>query len=606
MADLKFLQASRIKASEMIADSKTYISRLYGRLGEMFTVASPFSQILEVINELGELIFFYVEDSTVEQNILTAQQPESVYGLARLAGHDAYRGASAFGEIAIRLNTSAFGDIAGDALNIPANAIITSNSNGLEYILRTNNDQFRIEKSNSNYIYIPIIQGKLESQTVTGTGLQLQSFNIITNADTDHDNVTVTVNGEKWQKYGSLYDMLPTTKGYLIKTAVSGGLDVYFGNGSFGMIPVSGASIEIAYIITKGSSGNLTDSKDLTFKFVTEGYDSIGNSYKLNDMLDLTCTVAPRMGADPEDVNMTKLIAPMSSKSFVLATPENYEYFLSKYGMFSYLEAYNTTDDGYLDDDNVIYLFMIPDVKKKLTKNQDYFSVSPDEFFFSQDENNAILGVLEKSGQQMVTTEVQIVKPTVKYFRMDIKVRYFEGYSKAQLFNEVRSKISQYLLNITRRDKLPKSDLIALLEAVEGIDSVNVRFVSETEETARRNGYYTVDTVIVTPSTPILQDIGNGQQKYVFFKKTTKTTKVNIAANDPLPESVIGMDSFGDIILQKDEVALFRGGWVDRSGAAVLDDAKAGEMAAMSLYFEEPAVPNTVFSKLQTENRKRI
>ena len=606
MADLKFLQASRIKASEMIADSKTYISRLYGRLGEMFTTASPFSQILEVINELGELIFFYIEDATVEQNILTAQQPESVYGLARLAGHDPYRGASAFGEIAIRLNTSAFGDIAGDALNIPANAIITSNSNGLEYILRTNNDQFRIEKSNSNYIYIPIIQGKLETQTVTASGEALQSFNIITNGDTDNDNVTVSVNGEKWQKFNSLYDMLPSSKGYLVKTAISGGLDIYFGNGSFGMIPMAGASIDITYIITKGATGNLTDSKDLTFKFITEGYDAMGNSYKLDDMLELRCTVAPRMGADAENIALTKLIAPMASKSFVLATPDNYEYFLSKYGMFSYLDAYNTTDDGYLDDDNVIYLFMIPDVKKKLTKNQDYFSVSPDEFFFSQDENNAILGVLEQSGQQMVTTEVQIVKPKVKLFSIDIKVRYFEGFSKPQLFNEVRSKVSEYLLNITRRDRLPKSDLIAVIEAIEGIDSVNLRFISEAEETVRRNGFYTVDTTIVTPSTPILQDIGNGQQKYVFFKKTTKTTKVTISVGDPLPESVIGMDSFGDIILTKDEVALFRGGWVDRDGVSVLDDAKAGEMAAMSLYFDEPAIPNTIFSKLQTQNRKKI
>ena len=66
------------------------------------------------------------------------------------------------------------------------------------------------------------------------------------------------------------------------------------------------------------------------------------------------------------------------------------------------------------------------------------------------------------------------------------------------------------------------------------------------------------------------------------------------------------MDSFGDIILTKDEVALFRGGWVDRDGVSVLDDAKAGEMAAMSLYFDEPAIPNTIFSKLQTQNRKKI
>lgn len=606
MADLKFLQTSRILASQTIADTKTYISRLYGRLGEMFTSASPFAQILEVIHELGELIFFYVEDSTVEQNILTAQQPESVYGLARLAGHDAYRGASAIGEVAIRLNTGALNEITGDSITIPANSAIVSNSNGLSYLLRTNNDQFRIEKSNSAYIFIPIIQGKLENQTVTGTGEALQSFNIITNGTTDHDSVRVSVNGEKWTKYESLYDMRPNTKGYLVKTAVTGGLDIYFGNNSLGKAPQLGASIDISYITTRGAAGNMTDSRDLTFKFQDVGYDSLGNSYNLNDILELVCTLAPKMGADVEDIALTKLIAPLASKSFVLATPDNYEYFLSKYGMFSYLDAYNTTDDGYLDDDNVIYLFMLPDTKKKLTTNQDYFNIPIDEFFFSQDQKNAILGVLAESGQQMVTTEVKIVDPIVKKFRVDIKVRYFEGYSKPQLFNEIRSRVSQYLLNITRRDRLPKSDLIALIESIEGVDSVNLRFVSESEETARRLGYYTVETTIVTPSTPTLESIGNGKQKYVFFKKTTKKTKINIAPGDALPESVVAMDSFGDIILGKEEVAIFRGGWLDRDSIMINDDARLGEQAAFSVYFDEPASPNTIFAKIQTQNRKAI
>lgn len=605
MANLKFLSTSKIRASEIIADTKTYIGRVYGRLGDMFTTASPFSQILEVLSEISELLFFYVEDATVEQNILTAQHPESIYGLARLTGHDAFRGASAIGEIAIRLNTSSKNDISGDALIIPANTVIKSNSNGIPYTLRTNSDLFRIEKSNSNYIFIPIIQGILESQTVTGTGLELQSFNIITK-QTDHDNVTVTVNGEKWEKFDSIYDMKANSKGYLIKTGLSNGLDLYFGNGSFGMIPPTGSTIKIDYFISRGSVGNLNHSKDLTFKFQNEGVDSVGNSHNLNDVLEVKCTVAPIMGADPEDLAMTKLIAPLASKSFVLATPDHYEYFLSRYGMFSYLDAYNSTDDGYLDDDNVIYLFMLPDTKRKLTKNQDYFTIPVDEFFFSQDEKNGIYNVLEKSGQQMVTTEVKIVDPVVKKFRIDVKVRYFENYSKAEIFNLIRSKISEYLLNITRRDRLPKSDLIAILESIEGIDSVNVRFVSQKEEEARARGYYTVETVTVTPSTPTLETVGNGQQKYVFFKRTVNTSTVNIAPNDPLPESVIGLDSFGDIILGKNEVALFRGGWNDRDGSVVSDGAKLGEQAALSVYFDEPAVPNTIYTRIQTQNRKNL
>lgn len=606
MAEFKFLNTSRIKANEMISDTRTYIARLYGRTSELFTTASPFSQILDVLSEITKLIFFYVEDSTVEQNILTAQNPESIYGLSRLAGHDAFRGASAYGEIKIRLNTSASTDIAGDALNISKNSIIKCSSNGLEYILKTNADKFRIEKSNANYIYIPVIQGKIEEQTVTATGEKLQSFNIIIKGITDHHSVRVSVNSELWTKYDSLYDMKVGTKGYLVKTGINGGLDVYFGNGSFGEIPKEGATINIEYILTDGSKGNLTGSKDLTFKFVTEGFDSLGEEHDLNQLLESSFTVAPKMGADSENIELTKLIAPLQSHSFILATPNSYEHFLARYGMFSYLDAYNTTDDGYLDDDNVIYLFMLPDTKKKLTRNKDYFNLELDEFFFSSDEKNGILDLLEKSGQQMVTTEVKIVEPKVQKFRMDVKVRYFEGYSKQTLYSEIRSKISEYLINITRRDRLPKSDIIAVLEAVEGIDSVNVKFTSQVEEDARRNGFYTLEKVTVTPSTPVLEDIGNGKSKYVFFKRTVTNQRVDFEPNAALPEEVINLDSFGDIILDTQEVALFRGGWKDRDGVEVLDDAKLGEMAALSIYFDEPAVKNTVFAKIQAKNRKAL
>ena len=606
MAELKFLSTARIKSSEMLTDIRTYISRLYGRTGELFTTASPFAQILEVLTELTNLVFFYIEDATVEQNILTAQNPESIYGLSRLAGHDPFRGSSAVGEIKVRLSTSAFGEIAGDALNIPANTIITASNNGLDYVLKTSADQFRIEKSNADYIYIPVTQGAVESQTVTGTGENLQSFNIIVKRTTDHGAVKVAVNGVPWTKYDSLYDMKADTKGYLVKTGITGGLDIYFGNGSFGIIPVAGAGISIEYVITDGSAGNLAGTKDLNFKFKTDGFDSLGNPHNLNDMLEASFSIAPSMGAEPESVELTKLIAPLQSQSFVLATPRNYEAFLAKYGMFSYLDAYNTTDDGYIDDDNVIYLFMLPDTARKLAGNNDYFNLNKEEFLFSEDEIGGILNVLEKSGRQMVTTEVKVVQPKIQYFRMDIKVRYFEGHNKSNIYSEIRAKISNYLINITRRDRLPKSDIIAIIESVEGVDSVNVRFVSEKEETARKNGYYVTETITVTPSTPVLEDIGNGKQKYVFFKRTVSENKVNFETGAALPVSVINLDSFGDIILEKEEIALFRGGWTDRDGVLVQDSAAIGEMAALSVYFDEPAVPSSIFTTIQSQNRKAL
>ena len=608
MAELKFLNTIRTSASQINNDARTYISRVYKRANNLFTVASPFAQILSVLSEMVELVMFYIEDSVVEQNIYTAQQPESIYGMSRLTGHDATRGFAATGEIDFRWKPGAdMAKIAGSTLNIDGRAKLKFDMNGLTYTLLNSVDKFKLEKTNFNSFRTSIIQGEFESQTLTATGEKLQSYNVNTSGLTDHSKISVSVNGELWTKHNSLYDINYEEKAYLVKTGISGGLDIYFGNGSFGAIPPAGASIVVEYVKHNGLNGNLDDSPDLTIKWDAVGSDSLGTEHDLNEFLDVTITSSPKMGSDRESTQFTKIMTPLASKSFVLATPDNYEYFLSRYNMFSYIDAYNTTDDQYLDDDNVIYIFAIPDAKKKLAKNQDYFSMPEQEMFLDQGEYDAMHKVLEDSGQQMVTTEVVFVKPQIRHYSMDINIRYFEGYTKEEIYNSVRSKVSEYLLNITRRDKLPKSDIIYILEEIEGIDAVNVRFISETEETARRQGYYESVNISVVPQEPVtLETIGNGKQKYVFFKKIEDVKLVTVDESTQIPDHVRGLDQWGDIIMEKEEVAVFRGGWLDRDGDLIEDDVLMNAEAAVSINFEADPVPKTIYTRVQAGNRRAL
>lgn len=608
MAELKFLDTVRATADNIKADTKSYVSRVYKRANTLFTEASPFAQIISVFSELYELIMFYIEDATVEQNIYTAQQTESIYGMSRLTGHDATRGFAATGEVEFRWKPGAdLSKIAGTGLNIEGRAKLKCDQNGLFYTLLTSKDRYRLEKSNLNKVSTALIQGEFESQTVTGTGEKLQSFNVQTKKLSDHSKVTVAVNGEQWTKHESLYDLLNNEKGYLLKTGISGGIDIYFGNGAFGAIPALGSAIEVEYVKHEGFQGNIDDGQDITFKWDSEGTDSVGEAHDLNEFLDITMTSAPKMGADRESTEFTKIMTPLASKSFVLATPDNYEYFLSRYGQFSYVDAYNTTSDEYLDDDNVIYIFATPDIRKKLATGQDYFSIPESEMFFDQNEYDKMSQVIQDSGQQMVTTEVVFVKPKVRKYSMDINIRYFEGFTKEEIFNDVRAAVSDYMLNVTRRDKLPKSDIVYILEEIEGIDAVNVRFISETEETARRLGYYESVTTTVQPQEPVLlEDIGNGKQKYIFFKKIDEVKTVDVDESTVIPYTVAGLDQWGDIIMEKDEVAVFRGGWQDRDGDDIVDTALINAEAALSVNFDPEPVPRTIYTRVQAGNRKAL
>ena len=179
MAQLKFLDTVKNAADQIKTDTRTYISRVYKRANTLFTEASPFAQIIAVFSELYELIMFYIEDAVVEQNIYTAQQAESIYGMSRLTGHDATRGFAATGEIEFRWKPGAdLSKISGTGLNIDPRAELKCELNGLFYTLMSSKDRFRLEKSNSLKVKAAIIQGKYESQTLTGTGEKLQSFNV--------------------------------------------------------------------------------------------------------------------------------------------------------------------------------------------------------------------------------------------------------------------------------------------------------------------------------------------------------------------------------------------------------------------------------------------
>ena len=60
------------------------------------------------------------------------------------------------------------------------------------------------------------------------------------------------------------------------------------------------------------------------------------------------------------------------------------------------------------------------------------------------------------------------------------------------------------------------------------------------------------------------------------------------------------------IIMEKEEVAVFRGGWQDRDGDEILDDAKINAEAALSVNFDETPVPRTIYTRVQAGNRKAL
>jgi len=527
----------------MFQDATAFFEDRFAQVNQVFSPASAYGQLLTVLLNLGKLIFYYVEDSVTEMNIFTATRDTSIRSLARIAGHNPSRAVAASGTINLTYNGNPI-NLYGNTIIIPNYTRLVDNSSGLTYTITADSEEIRMNLTGKNTIEVKITQGSIESQTVTGSGTLLQSYTINPKKNSQIDNffIKVYVNSEVWKVYDSIYDLPYQEKGVIVKTGINGGLDIYFGNGYFGAVPSLGSTIRVEYLTTAGNAGNILMDSLPDFNFDDSAYDLLGNSVKVDEVLDISINKPVMFGSDAEPIYLTRVLAPKTSRSYVLANADSYVYFLQKFNIFSVIDAFSTLDDNDVTDDNVVYLFLIPDVNKRKPSNSDYFTVPYALFLLTLDEKQKVYDYIEQSGQKILTTIVKIVDPVVKRYVININISAFEGYSRETISQEVISKCSEYFLNNRRRDKIPKSDLISIIENVSGVDSVNLWFVSEENE-------------------------------------VYKSDPANVNKPD------IGIDSFGDVVIGRGEYALIRGGWAARNGLFYFDSSDQTKPGSINIAY---------------------
>jgi hypothetical protein len=181
----------------------------------------------------------------------------------------------------------------------------------------------------------------------------------------------------------------------------------------------------------------------------------------------------------------------------------------------------------------------------------------------------------------VVTAEIRIKDPIIKRYVLNIVLRYYDDTDKGEIRNQIRKQLNDYFLNVNRRDRIPRSDLVAIIEGIEGIDSVNVFYISQENEEAIRNGFYFVPVYGIDPATD--------QQVLIENKKI-----VLEEGEDPQ----LGLDEFGDIVIEKDDLAIIRGGWEDRNGnfyeAVPMDNA----LCSLNVFFKE-SIADNLYNKTQ-------
>jgi hypothetical protein len=636
-----FFNFIELKYDEITKQINTWLSSIYKKSDILFNSASPYGQIVNICKELFQHNIIYLKNALNQIDIQKSTHKRVITNIIRISGYNPTRPISATGTLKFKLKQGVDieKEIKDSIIIFGKKTHIKNKSNGLNYTIEMNTDK-NIFPINKNYqFFVSAIQGKYETQTFTGKGVYNQTFsvNIPTSSNIENFNYTIRYNGILLEVKDHMYDMLINSYSCYVRTGFNGGLDIYFGNNNYGFIPEIGSLIEVEYLLSDGSNGEILNSKINDWKFVDNIYDGQNNLLNVEKIFDISIETDFNFASDGDDSNQMKNIIPYVSRNFVLATPSQFIFHLKKLNMFSKVNAFNKLEDNNFSitetvieesikkisasingnssnvmitknlnnflnlyskyktnlNDNEIYLYLIPNIKKYFNDNINYFNVPFDVFYLDDNEIDKIMKYLRQIGTTSITTEIKIIQPVITRYIMHIYVRRFSYANEDNIKQEIISNVSDYLLSNERLDRIPKSDFVSLLKEIYGVDSVSVYFVSQKNEDYHKKaidlGYANpskqpkyISTKISNVTAKSSKNIvDNEMSKPMIIKNGVYTT--NIAYNQEL---TLGIDPIhGDIIVEQDEYAIIRGGFRDRNGVWYNENPLSGGLSSINVTF---------------------
>jgi len=549
-----------IRFSEIKSQIEDFLKTEYGKASILFSSASPYGQILGVIENLHQMSFLYLKNSinTHDISLPNSMNRRIIRNAAITAGHIPGRAISSSGTLRFSLKTNLDfeKDIPGGKITFVNRMNIKNKTNGLDYSFNIGNEKVT-HKITTNYkFFVPVIQGKWVTKTFTGQGTPIQTYssNETGQKDVENFNVEVTVNGEVWSIKKHIYDMIPNEKAVVIRTGYDSGVDIIFGNGGFGEMPPIGSVIKLNYLKTDGSSGNIFRRTINDWTFVDSIVDGNGMTLDVDKIFNIEIYNDISFGADGESLDFTKAILPISSNNFVLALPQQYAYEIKKLGIFSHVNAYEKS--------GTIFIAVVPNINLFKNQNADYFTIDKSTFTLDTYEKSKVDNYLRTSGVIQLTRKYKIVNPKLSYYIMNVFVIPYSDATDDSVNSQILDKISNYFLSLSRIDRIPKLDIIRELSSIKDIHSVDIQFISKKNEDYHK------------------------EMKLAMENQLTKYANTGTARQLPdyNPSLTLGIDPvLGDILFEPEEMPIIRGAWRNRDDVYYSSDIESNGLKSVNI-----------------------
>lgn len=547
-----------IRFSSIKSEIENFLKLEYNKASILFSNASPYGQILGVLENLHQLSFLYLKNSIVGLDVAQVGVTDRVVRNAAIfAGHIPGRAISASGTLRFTVKTDIDleKEVAGGKISFFNKLNIKNKTNSLDYSFNIGTER-AIHRLNPNYqFFIPIIQGKWMTKMFTGFGEPLQTISANeASKDVENFNVQVTVNGDLWTIKKHIYEMIPDEQAVVVRTGFNGGIDIIFGNGGFGAIPPLGSSIEISYLTSEGSLGNIFRRTRNDWDFVGNIFDGNGQVVDVEKVFNVDIYNDITFGADGENIEFTKTILPIASNNFVLALPQQYAYEIKKLGVFSHVNAYEKS--------GTIFIAVVPNINLFKNQNSNYFTIDRGAFTLDSYEKSKIDNYLRTSGVIQLTRKYKIVNPKLSYYVMNVFVIPYADVSDESLNSQILDKVSNYFLNLSRIDRIPKLDIIKALSYISDIHSVDIQFVSKKNEDYHKN---------------MIQEMQNQLNMYAETGQARQLPHYDST-------TTLGLDPIlGDILFEPEEMPIIRGGWLNRENTYYSADIESNGLKSVNI-----------------------
>ena len=175
----------------------------------------------------------------------------------------------------------------------------------------------------------------------------------------------------------------------------------------------------------------------------------------------------------------------------------------------------------------------------KCYNGTDYFNLATANFKLTAFQKNELLKYIEKSGTKMISSDLKIVDPKITRYILNVSIIAFDDITTDIIKSDIADAIGNYFIKLKRQDRVPKSDLIRVIEELSGVDSVNINIVGEANEKA----------LTLNPSSTAL----------------------------------VGLDEFNDIVIGLDEFPVIRGGWKDSRGNQYSEGLSDTSLGALNI-----------------------